>query len=61
MKSYLLGYKRREVRWKSTDILKEYTSSFFRAVLATYFHVGFLLVLFYDSKDGDDIFFRNLG
>jgi hypothetical protein len=31
------------------------------ALLATYFHAGFLLGLFFDPEDGGDMFLRNVG
>jgi hypothetical protein len=31
------------------------------ALLATYFHVGFFLSIFFDSEDGGDMFPRNIG
>jgi hypothetical protein len=31
------------------------------ALLATYFHAGFLLGLFFDPEDGGDMFFRYVG
>jgi hypothetical protein len=30
-------------------------------LLATFFHAGFLLGLFFDPDDGCDMFFRNIG
>jgi hypothetical protein len=37
-------------------------ASIFRAcLLATCFHAGFLLGLFFDSEDGGDMFLRNIG
>jgi hypothetical protein len=33
----------------------------FRALLATWFHAGFLLGLFFDPGDGGDMFLRNVG
>jgi hypothetical protein len=35
--------------------------TFFKHLLATCFHAGFLLGLFFDPEDGDDIFLRNVG
>jgi hypothetical protein len=32
-----------------------------RALLATFFHAGFLLGLFFDPEDGGDMFLRNVG
>jgi hypothetical protein len=32
-----------------------------QALLATCFHTGFLLGLFFDPEDGGDMFFRNVG
>jgi hypothetical protein len=32
-----------------------------RAVLATCFHAGFLLNLFFNPEDGGDMFLRNVG
>jgi hypothetical protein len=32
-----------------------------RALLATCFHAGFLLGLFFDPEDGGDMFLRNVG
>jgi hypothetical protein len=29
--------------------------------IATCFHAGFLLALFFDPEDGGDMFFRNVG
>jgi hypothetical protein len=31
------------------------------ALLATYFHPGFLLGVFFDPEDGEDMFLRNVG
>jgi hypothetical protein len=31
------------------------------ALLATFFHVGFLFGLFFDPEDGGDIFLQNVG
>jgi hypothetical protein len=31
------------------------------SLLATFSHAGFLLDLFFDPKDGDDMFLRNVG
>jgi hypothetical protein len=41
-----------------TDLL--YFISFPFPLLATVFHVGFLLVLFFDPEDGGDMFLRNV-
>jgi hypothetical protein len=43
----------------SSDVLEEHISAL--ALLATYFHVGFLLGLFFDPEDGGDMFLRNIG
>jgi hypothetical protein len=32
-----------------------------RILLASYFHTGFLLGVFFDPENGDDIFLRNFG
>jgi hypothetical protein len=31
-----------------------------QALLASFFHVGFLLGFFFDPEDGGDMFFRNV-
>jgi hypothetical protein len=33
----------------------------FKALLATWFHAGFLFGLFFNPEDGGDIFLRNIG
>jgi hypothetical protein len=51
----------------STDVSEEHTAFIFRvkeyeqALLATCFHPGFLLGLFFDLEDGGDMFLRNIG
>jgi hypothetical protein len=32
-----------------------------QVLLATYFHAGFFLSLFFDAQDGGDMFLRNAG
>jgi hypothetical protein len=42
----------------STNVLEEHIASIFRvkaALLATCFHTGFLLGLFFDTEDGGDM------
>jgi hypothetical protein len=39
----------------------EATHRHIQALLATYFHVGFLLGLFFDPEDRGDMFLRNVG
>jgi hypothetical protein len=43
------------VRWKTTEVSEE------RALLATCFHSGFLLGLFFDPEHEGDMFLRNVG
>jgi hypothetical protein len=50
----------------STDVSKEYVASIFRveeqaALLATCFQAGFFLGLFFDPKDGRNMFLQNVG
>jgi hypothetical protein len=44
----------------STDVSEEHIASI-SALLATCFHTGFLLGLFFDPEYGGDIFLRNVG
>jgi hypothetical protein len=47
---------------KSADILEEHVASiFWKALLATCFHTGFLLILFFDPEDGGNMFLQNVG
>jgi hypothetical protein len=52
---------------KSTDVSDKHAISIFRleeaeqTVLATCFHAGFSLGLFFDSEDGGDMLLRNVG
>jgi hypothetical protein len=41
--------------------LKKKKETSMEALLATYFHAGFLLGLFFDPEDGGDMFLRNVG
>jgi hypothetical protein len=45
----------------SSDISEEHIASIFTALLATRFHGGLLLILFFDPEDGGDMFLRNVG
>jgi hypothetical protein len=44
----------------STDVSEGHIASIC-VMLATYFHAGFLLGLFFDPEDGGDMFLRNIG
>jgi hypothetical protein len=42
------------------DLMIRMNSSLHRALLATYFHAGFLHGIFFYPEDGGDMFFRNV-
>jgi hypothetical protein len=45
----------------SSETSVDFQEASVRALLAIYFHAGFLLGLFFDPEDGSDIFLRNVG